>query len=316
VKRRPLLVALGLLGAVVSQAAQPEGDVNLPSFELQRGDRPITVQQTAEDAEGGIAITRGGSACREDENISFFYAPDPKRIETTVNNTEIRSNVVLRTQPKEGGAEAQDRAVLDFFGGSLELNDETDCPRNLEREAGQRVVIVEGRTTVNGAALLYNNALGVGDMTGPVELSRRAEGDSPALTASSSRLSFNVDDDIQTLRGGVTVESDGRTSEADVLELDEEAGFAVLRGNPARSRDEEGEVAGQVIEYDLDSNDVVVREGVEATFELDLGEGEDDTALPSFGGSAGDDAADDTTDDLDEETDPDEADDETDFGTE
>jgi hypothetical protein len=59
-----------------------------------------------------------------------------------------------------------------------------------------------------------------------------------------------------------------------------------LRGNPARSRDEEGEVAGQIIEYDLDSNDVVVRQGVEATFDLDL-EG-DDPALPSFGGSDAD----------------------------
>ena len=66
--------------------------------------------------------------------------------------------------------------------------------------------------------------------------------------------------------------------------MDEEAGFAILRGNPARSRDENGVVAGQVIEYDLNSNDVVVRGGVEGTFELDTGGAE--TSLPSFGGSA------------------------------
>lgn len=273
---------LALLGAV---SAQPEADVNLPSFELQRGERPITVQQTAKDDEGGIAITRGGKDCRKDEDISFFYAPDPKRVETKVDNTLIRSSVVLRSQPKEGGAEAQDRAVLDFFGGSLGLNSETDCPRDIERDKAQKVVITEGRTTVNGTSLLIKNATGIGDMTGPVTLERRAAADSPALTASSSRLSINIDDDIQTLRGNVKVESEGRTSEADVLELDEEAGFALLRGNPARSRNKDGVVAGQVIEYDLDSNDVVVRGGIEATFELDTG---DDTTLPSFGGSAGD----------------------------
>lgn len=277
---RRLFLALSVLGAV---SAQPEEDVNLPSFELRRGDRPITVQQTATDAEGGVNITRGGSDCRKNRDISFYYAPDPKRIDTRVSNTQIRSNVVLRTQPK-GGAEAQDRAVLDFFSGSLELNDETGCPRNIKRSQ-QQVVITEGRTTVNGASLLYQNASGVGEMTGPVELSRRADGDSPALTASSSRLSFNVDDDVQTLRGNVKVESEGRTSEANVLELDEEAGFATLRGNPARSRNEDGVVAGQVIEYDLDSNDVVVREGIEATFELGTG---NEASLPGLGGSAED----------------------------
>ena len=290
-----------LLGFFSAVSAQPEADVNLPSFELRRGERPITVQQTARDEEGGIAITRGGSECRKDENISFYYAPDPKRVETKVDNTLIRSSAVLRTQPKEGGAEAQDKAVLDFFGGSLGVNDETGCPRDVKRDKQQRIVVTEGRTTVNGATLLIRNATGIGEMTGPVELSRRAEGDSPALTASSSRLSINIDDDTQTLRGNVKVEADGRTSEADVLELDEEAGFAILRGNPARSRDKDGEVAGQVIEYDLDSNDVVVRGGVEATFELDTGE---DAPSVDLGGATGDGG--DTEEDVEDDSEIDE----------
>ncbi len=269
-----------------SEAAPPEAaiDANLPSFGLTRGERPITVQQTALDEEGGIAITRGGAACREDENISFFYAPDPKRIDTTVDNTRIRSSIVFRSQPKEGGAEAQDRAVLDFYGGSLGVNEETGCPRNLERDAAQRVVITEGRTTVEGGPLRYENSSGIGEMDGPVDLERRATDDSPALTASAAYFLFNVDTDLQTFRGGVEVESDGRTSEADSLVLDEEAGFAVLRGSPARSRDEEGEVAGSVIEYDLDTNDVVVTQGVEGTFTLDLGDDEPAQTNPGFSG--------------------------------
>lgn len=281
--RRLVVLGFGLgLGLAGVAAAQTGPAANLPSFELQRGDRPITVQQTATDAEGGIAITRGGSECRKDENLSFYYAPDPKRINTKVDNTRIRSSIVLRTQPKEGGAEAQDKAVLSFFGGSLGLNDETLCPQNFKRTKDPKVVITEGRTTVEGGRLRYENNRGVGEMEGPVDLSRRAAGDSPALTASSARFSFNVDDDIQTLRGNVKVESDGRTSEADILELDEEAGFAVLRGNPARSRNDEGEVAGEVIEYDLDSNDVVVTQGVKGTFTIDTGD--ENASLPNLGG--------------------------------
>ena len=261
-------------------------DVNLPSFELKRDDRPITVQQTATDAEGGISVTRGGSECRKNENLSFYYAPDPKRIDTKVDNTRIRSSIVLRTQPKEGGADAQDKAVLSFFGGSLGRNEETLCPQNLKREKSEKVTISEGRTTTEGTSLLYENSRGVGEMVGPVSLSRRASGDSPALTASSSRLSFNVDDDTQMLKGKVKVESDGRTSGAETLELDEEAGFAILRGNPAWSRNADGRVEGEVIEYDLDSNDVVVTSGVQGTFTLDTGGKE--SSLPSLGSFGGD----------------------------
>ena len=225
------LAGVGLLGVAAAQTGTtPDAASNLPSFELQRDNRPITVQQTATDAEGGINIIKGGPTCRKDKNLSFYYAPDPKRIDTKVNNTRIRSSIVLRTQPKKGGAEAQDKAVLNFFGGSLGLNDETLCPTNLKREKDPKVTITEGRTTVEGGPLVYENSRGVGEMTGLVKLARRASGDSPALTASSARFSFNVDDDIQTLNGDVKVESDGRTSEADTLELDEEAGFGRAAG--------------------------------------------------------------------------------------
>ena len=284
------------------EAAPPETEpnANLPSFELTRGERPITVQQTALDEEGGINITRGGPDCREDKNISFFYAPDPKRIDTTVDNTRIRSSIVFRSQPKEGGAEAQDRAVLDFYGGSLEVNEETFCPRDLRRDAAQEVVVTEGRSTVRGVSLRYENRNGLGEMDGPVDLERRAAEDSPALTGSADFLLLDTDNDLQTLRGGVEIESDGRTSEADSFVLDEEAGVAVLRGSPARSRDEEGEVTGSVIEYDLDTNDVVVTEGVEGTFTLDLGD--DEPAQPNLDFSGEDEGDTDTESNLTDES--------------
>ena len=287
--------SIGLLSAGLAQtdpappATPPDTvnpDANLPSFELKRGDRPITVQQTATDAEGGISVIKGGPTCRKTENLSFYYAPDPKRIDTKVDKTQIRSSIVLRTQPKEGGADAQDEAVLSFFGGSLGRDDETLCPKNLKRETSEKVTINEGRTTTEGTSLRYENSRGVGEMVGPVSLKRRASGDSPALTASSSRLSFNVDDNTQMLRGDVKVESDGRTSRADSMEVDEEAGFAILRGKPAWSRNADGRVEGEEIAYDLDSNDVVVTSGVRGTFTLDTG-GEE-TSLPSLGSFSGD----------------------------
>lgn len=301
-----LLVLAGGLGLAQAQAPANAGtsDNTLPYFELRRDDRPITVQQTARDDQGGLSITRGGPDCRKNENISFFYAPEPKEIETKVNNTTIRSNAVLRSQPKEGGAEAQDEAVLDFFPGSLGYNEETACPKNVKRDKASQVTVVEGRTTVNGTSLVYTNSDGKGTMPGPITLERREEGDSPALTATAKeRMDFNVDDDITTLHGDVRVESDGRTSRAEVLELDEEAGFAILRGNPATSEDEEGKVSGQVIEYDLDSNDVIVTGGVQGSFEIEVGEGDNlpevDTSF-GLGDETSGETSDDTTGNVDE----------------
>ncbi|WP_241647944.1 hypothetical protein, partial [Rosenbergiella metrosideri] len=75
--------------------------------------------------------------------------------------------------PKEGGAEAQDKAVLDFFPGSLAYNEETGCPKNVERDKEGEVIVTEGRTTVDGSSLLYTNADGEGEMAGPIKLERR-----------------------------------------------------------------------------------------------------------------------------------------------
>lgn len=122
-------------------------------------------------------------------------------------------------------------------------------------------------------------------MRGPIALERRAAGEAPALQASSNALLFNVDDELQTLRGGVRVEAEGRVSEADELELDEQAGVAVLRGSPARSRDAEGEVSGEVLVYDLESNDVVVRGSVRATLTLEDGVGGAGAVAPAAEGA-------------------------------
>jgi hypothetical protein len=273
------VATVGLVGLVLGAAPPGEAplDANLPSFELRRGDRTIVVQQTATDAEGGIAIPRGGN-CREGFDLSFYYAPEPKFIETTVGDLHIRSRVVLREQPRRDrtaeGGDAQDEAVLDFFGGSLALDPETVCPDELVRDPNDRVTLREGRTTVQGGALRYNNASGLGEMRGPIALERRAAGEAPALQASANALLFNVDDEVQTLRGAVRVEAEERVSEAEELELDEQAGVAVLRGSPARSRNAEGEVSGEVLVYDLDSNDVVVRGSVQATLTLEGGVGQ------------------------------------------
>jgi lipopolysaccharide export system protein LptA len=146
------------------------------------------------------------------------------------------------------------------------------CPEEI-KTSDTPITLKEGRTTITGLNFLYNNANGIGTMKGPITLDRVAEGDSPALKASSDALETNVDEDKTFLTGNVRVESEDRISEAERLEYDEENSIAILTGNPAKSTKGEDVLTGTTIIYFLDSNDVVV-ENVEGEINVDLGDSE------------------------------------------
>jgi lipopolysaccharide export system protein LptA len=264
-------VAVALLLAALAQTSTPTTS-NLPSLTLRRDAQTVVVQQTATDAEGGIFGNRTfdvAAACAEaDTVLTTFYAPAPKQVETRLDDTLVLSNIVLRRQPRGN----QDAATLDLYGGSLEFDFETYCP-TFEPSDQPDVILTEGRTTVRGAHLRYDNASGRGEMAGGgglVSLERAAEGDSPALTASAERLSFVTDEAERTFTGNVTITAEDRVSEAETLVYNDETGVAVLRGNPASSRRGAEFVQGDTIVYYLDSNDVVVTSRVAGELEIDL----------------------------------------------
>ncbi len=249
-------------GVPVYSVAQ-EGDVdNRPQLQINRNERVIRVVQNAPSAEGGEF--RLNARCEEGVRYGTIYAPAPYEVETFVNDARITSQIVIEKRP--GGRE--DEAQLEIFGGTLAIDDATLCPTDIAESESPDVTIFEGRTTTTGSRFNYDNTQGLGTLIGPVTLEREAEGESPALSATSESLGIDVDQDLTTLQGGVQLTSGERVSSADTVEFDEQAGMAILRGDPAESRDGDNIVRGRVIEYDLDSNDVVVREGISASFEL------------------------------------------------
>ncbi|MDZ7703491.1 MAG: LptA/OstA family protein [Trueperaceae bacterium] len=236
---------------------------NRPQLRINRNDRVIRVVQNAPSAEGGEF--RLNARCEEGIRYGTVYAPAPYEVETFVNDARITSQIVIEKRP--GGSEDESR--LELFGGTLTIDDATLCPTDIAESETADVTIFEGRTTTTGSRFNYNNAQGLGTLIGPITLERTAEGESPALSATSQSLDIDVDQDVTVLQGGVQLTSGDRVSAAETVEFDEQAGMAVLRGDPAESRDGDNVVRGQIIEYDLDSNDVVVREGISASFELD-----------------------------------------------
>lgn len=260
------LLGVGLLGLALAQDAQ----LTRSQLTLERNDSEIRVVQNGRSDQGAEFIP-SNPGCEEGRSVGVVYAPPPGFVETLVNDTRIVSTVALLRRPDN----TENEETLELFDGSLELDPATLCPTNVQR-SDETITVTEGRTTTTGKTFFYDNATGIGNMDGPIDLERAEEGDSPALTASSNTLEFNVDNDLTTLQGNVEVVSEGRTSRSERLELDEEGGFALLTGSPATSRNEEGEVSGESIEYDLDSNDVVVSgEGsVRASLDVDLGDNE------------------------------------------
>ncbi len=264
--RATVLIFLLLIPLAILQ------DRPLSSLRLTREDRVIVVNQYAPAAEGGEFRTNAPD-CDEDEGIrtSTIYAPEPYLVETLVGETRISSRIVLQKRPPadRGG---QNKALLEMFSGALRINPDTLCPEDIERAEVAEVIMEQGRSRIVGLSFSYDNESGIGDMQGPISLERAADGDSPALSATSGRLIYNEETDTSLLTGNVELRSEDRVSEADEIEYDEANSLAILRGSPAISRQGQDVVQGNVILYYLDSNDVVVRGNVQATLELDLGD--------------------------------------------
>lgn len=237
------------------------------SFRLSRAERDLVVQQFAPQAEGGQFRTNVPN-CEDGLRLSTVYAPEPYAVVTEVATTRIISPLVLARRPET----AEDNATaetLTMFAGDVTLDDGF-CPAELNRSGLERVYIVQGRTLVSGTELVYDNDTGLADLSGPVRLSREAEGSGPEILASADSLIFDVETELSTLSGSVLISSGSRISYADSLVLDEDAGVATLRGSPARSVEGENDISGSVLIYYLDTDDVVVEGGVSGSLELEL----------------------------------------------
>lgn len=246
----------------VAAAGDPLG-----SFRLSHGERVIAVQQFAPQAEGGQFRTNVPN-CEEDLRLSTVYAPAPYAVVTGIGETSIVSQIVLaRRPPREEGGEAQQ--TLEMFGGSLSVDDGF-CPQELQRSGAADVFIRQGRTTVSGTELFYDNATGLADLNGPINLQRTALAGENALSATADSLVFDVNTDLSTLKGGVEVVSEKRVSHAETLILNEDESYATLLGSPARSVEGDNVLEGDTLRYYLDTDDVIVLGGVSGKLMLDL----------------------------------------------
>lgn len=238
------------------------------TFSLLRDDTELLISNHALAADGARSIGNNVN-CEEGQRLTIVYGPTPGRVETVVEDAVLTSSLAVIRTPQESeegeGAETlelTDAAVTFSRPGCIEETVPADEPH---------VVLVQGRTTVEGTRFFLDRDQDVGVMDGPIGLVRSSQSDEEEpLTATSESMSFAVGEQRATLTGAVIVTSRERSTSGDTLELDEEAGTAILTGSPARSVKGTDVLQGNRLLYYLDSDDVVVIGNVTGEIELEL----------------------------------------------
>lgn len=270
----PPAVLVALLGVLLTATALAQTATRLL---LERSDATILIVNAGRADEGARSILALGG-CLDDSTLesNLFYAPGggvTARIEQDEGEPAVvEAPLVVVVRPERSGDADDDQ---DGDDETIEALDATatfgrpPCLETVEAADPPRVTLVQGRTTALGARFFLDRGSDVATMDGPVTLRREPQGDGDPVEADAAALAYDLEAGRSTLTGGVVVRSGGRVSEADRLELDEEAGVAILDGAPAVSRDGADEVRGARLIYDLETNDVVVEGNVEATFEIE-----------------------------------------------
>ncbi len=159
----------------------------------------------------------GGSQSAPDLRYGpFVYThPDPEGIVATVSNLTIYAQNAELAAP-EGVliAEAEGQRTASFTDG---------------------VRVARGRLEANGPGLVYSETTGLGVMEGPaaIVVAPTEEGDNP-VNIGADEVTFDVDTDVSTSRGNVTLQNGNQSATADELVFEEDRNLAKLTSEGAQ----------------------------------------------------------------------------------
>lgn len=253
------LAALAALGVVLAQTST--------TFTVVRDDAEMVVTNLGRAADGARTIGNNRN-CVEGERVTIVYAPAPGRVETRVKETLLTSRLAIISAPVDAGSGAGEES-LELSGDDVTFS-RPGCIEERTPAAGQAVQLEQGRTKVLGTRFFLDREAEVGKMDGPISLERAGEEGAAPLSATADALEFAVGAQRATLTGAVRVVDGDRVTTGDRLELDEDAGTALLAGSPARSVKGNDVLTGSRLLYYLDSSDVVVVGNVKGELEVDL----------------------------------------------
>ncbi len=252
-------LTVALLGAVLAQTAT--------TFMIKRDDTELVVANLGLASNGARTIGNNRN-CEEGQRLTIVYGAAPGAVETQVEDAVLTSSLAVIRTP-EGAQAGSGEETLELSDATIIFN-RPGCIEELSLAAEPVVTLEQGRTRVTGSRFFLDQDSDEGVMDGPIELVRSGEDGSEALSAKAEQMTFAVNEQASTLLGNVQLTSAERVTSGDRLELDEEAGTAVLEGNPARSVMGDDVLEGNRLLYYLDSDDVVVLGNVKGELEVEL----------------------------------------------
>ncbi len=269
--KRALLAAL-LLGGLALGTVDPETPAEeFPStVKLLRDDKTITAVKYGPNDKGMFVICTPSNDDKEQVTRSVIYDADPYFVHITIDKNVIKTRVAVVRQQENGDGE------IEAYNGSADFRaeDDPECFPIVKPDPKPNTVFVEqGKTKLVGQRLKYTEDTGLAVIDGPITF-ERPQDKGETLRGNSDKITVDVDNEKTFLEGGVTLRSKCRTSTADRVEYDDRANRAILFGKPAVSSSVDGKdsIKGERLEYDLDTNDVVVTaasDGVTGQFEDD-----------------------------------------------
>jgi lipopolysaccharide export system protein LptA len=240
-----------------------------PRVTVTRGERTVEVIQGTAGSDGARTVLANRN-CEPGVLTNIFYGPVAGFVQTRIDETHLQSQIAIVRIPQ--GTEEDAGETVELIGGALRF-DRPGCIETLDRNLALTVQLRQGRTNISGSRFFLDRGTDIAEMTGPIELERPQDGnEGEPLRASAESMTYDLEREVSTLIGTVVVKSGERVSQADRLELDEEAGVAILLGSPATSRRGSDEIRGNTLRYDLETDEVVAIGRISASFEVDLGE--------------------------------------------
>lgn len=252
-------LTVALLGAVLAQTAT--------TFSIKRDDTELVIANLGLASAGARTIGNNRN-CEDGLRLTIVYGAAPGAVETQVEDALLTSKLAIIRTPEDAEA-GRAEETLELSDADVVFN-RPGCIEELTPAPAPIVTLEQGRTRITGSRFFLDQESDEGVMDGPIVLVRSSEEGGEALSATAEQMTFAVNEQASTLLGAVEVTSAERVTSGDRLELDEEAGTALLEGKPARSVKGTDVLEGNRLLYYLDSDDVVVLGNVKGDLEIDL----------------------------------------------
>ncbi|MER3482866.1 MAG: hypothetical protein C4332_06650 [Meiothermus sp.] len=242
---------------VMNDKTQMEGS-------LKVGD-PVTVEYVKDEDKPNDppAARRVYAGERKGTVLQRFVFNDPAPFRVNVRfgkDARAFGSLALVEKIKDGNE------TVRLDGGSATYSEQDDRLDIKPLAQPKAVEVRQGKSTVFGSRLEYDNDTGDANISGPNEISRT--GDKP-LTGQSQRMIYNVDDETLKMFGDIKLVQKDRTTTATSALVREKEGVAYLFGtdqSPVVSTDKNGTAKGARIRYNLDTGDVVVEKPAGSEF--------------------------------------------------